>query len=97
MAKNRTVSHSTDGVRPRMSKMFDGRNMATRPIPLIVDSSERRAIAVAAADQKPKGKATKMPQGPRVGGVEEVFGTKVGSGGFTGGVFNPGTGLSETI
>ena len=51
MAKNRTVSPSTQGVRPAMKKLFDGRNMATRPIPIISDVSEQRAIAAAAADQ----------------------------------------------
>jgi hypothetical protein len=83
-----------------MLKLFDGRNMATRPIPLIVDSSERKAIAIAASEQKPKGKAVNMPSGPRVGGVSEVFGTKISGGSSAsskGGVFNPGTGLGETI
>lgn len=78
MAKNRTVSPSTDGVRPRTQKMFDGRNMATRPIPLIVDESERRAIAAAAADSKPKIDAVNFPStGPRPGGANAIFGTKV--------------------
>ena len=47
---NRTVSPSTRGVRPAMKKMYDGRNVATRPIPIIVDTSDLRAIAAAAAD-----------------------------------------------
>ena len=78
MAKNRTVSPSTDGVRPRMSKMFDGRNMATRPIPVDVYESDRRAIAAAAADSKPKTDAVQWPGGPRPAGVADaVFGKKV--------------------
>lgn len=81
--------------KPKMHKLFTGRGK-TRSIPLIVDSSEKRAIAAAAADQRPKGKAVNFPQGPRVGGVNDVFGTKVGTGGFKGGVTNP-SGLNETI
>ena len=78
MAKNTTVSPSTQGVRPAMKKMYDGRNVATRPIPLIVDESERRAIAAAAADQKPKLSAVQFPTvGPRPGGADAIFGTKV--------------------
>lgn len=84
--------------RPKMKKLYDGRNVATRPIPLIVDSSEKKAIRIAASEQRPKTKAVNMPSGPRVGGVNEVFGTKVGGGkGSSGGTFNPGTGLGETI
>lgn len=61
-----------------MTKLYDGRNVATRPIPVIVDSSERRAIAAAAADQKPKTSAVQFPTtGPRPGGADAVFGTKV--------------------
>lgn len=75
---NRTVSPSTQGVRPRMSKMYDGKNVATRPIPLIVDSSDIRAIRAAAADQRPKTSAVNFPQsGPRPAGASVVFGTRV--------------------
>jgi len=49
----------------RMKKMYDGRNVATRPIPVIVDESERRAIAAAASDSKPLGDVVQMPSGPR--------------------------------
>ena len=84
--------------KPHMKKFYDGRNVATRPIPLIVDSSELKAIRVAASEQKSVAKATKFPQGPRVGGVADVFGVKIGSAG-TGsqGQFNPGSGLDSTI
>ena len=86
------------GHRPRMTKLYDGRNVATRPIPLIEDTSDRRASEAAAADQQHKHKATKMPSGPRVGGVDAVFGKKVGSGpGSRGATFNPATGLEKTI
>jgi hypothetical protein len=84
-----------------MKKMYDGRNVATRPIPIIVDSGERRAIAAAAADQKPKTSAVNFPTtGPRPGGADAVFGTKVtGAPGNVinnrSGTFNPATGLQE--
>ena len=75
---NKTVSPSSKGHRPAMKKMFDGRNMATRPIPVIVDTSELRAIAAAAADSKPKTSAVNFPMsGPRPGGVGTVFGSKI--------------------
>ncbi|AEL97913.2 capsid accessory protein [Mycobacterium phage Patience] len=75
---NRTVSPSTQGVRPAMRQMYNGRNVATRPIPLIVDTSEIRAIMAAAADARPKTSAVNFPQsGPRPAGAAVVFGTKV--------------------
>jgi hypothetical protein len=98
MAKNRAVSPSSSGVRPRMSKMYDGKNTATRPIPIIVDESERRAIAAAAADSKPKTSAVNMPHGPRPGGGTAVFGEKVtGAPGNVakGATFNPITGTGS--
>lgn len=99
MAKNRTVSPSTDGVRASVKKMYDGRNVATRPIPLIVDTSEKRAIAAAAADSAPKTSAVNFPTtGPRPGGADAIFGTKVtGAPGNAGkkGVFNPLTGTDN--
>lgn len=79
MAKKRTASPSTDGVKPRMMKMYDGRNVATRPIPIITDTSEQRAIAAAAADSQPKVRAVNMPSGPRPKGAEVVYGTSVAS------------------
>ena len=97
MARNRTRSPSTDGVRPRTSKMYDGRNTATRPIPVVVDQSELRAIAAAAADSKPKTSAVNFPQsGPRVK-ADVVFGSKVGSPGdvIRTGVFSPLTGTEN--
>lgn len=83
-----------------MKKMYDGKNVATRPIPLIVDQSEIRAINAAAADQRPKTEAVNMPSGPRPAGAEAVFGTKVkGAPGNTvsdrTAVFNPLTGTSN--
>lgn len=101
MAVNRTVSPSTQGVRPKMSKMYDGRNTATRPIPLVVDQSELRAINAAAADQKPKTSAVNFPTtGPRPGGADAVFGTPVtGAPGNVingrSGTFNPATGTEN--
>lgn len=83
------------GTNARVKKLYTGRGTATRPIPVSEYPSERTAARAAAADQRPKGKAQKMPQGPRVGGVSEVFGTKIasprGSGGST---YNP-TGLGD--
>ena len=97
---NYTVSPSSDGVRPRMNQFYNGRNTATRPIPLIVDSSEIRAINAAAADQEPKAYAVNMPSGPRPVGAEQVFGTPVaGAPGNAvsqrAGVFNPWTGTEN--
>ena len=94
--RNRTVSPSTQGVRPNVKKMYDGRNVATRPIPLIVDESERRAIAAAASDQKPKTSAVNMPTtGPRPKGAAPVFGEKVT--GAPGNVINSRTGTFAPI
>jgi hypothetical protein len=86
---------ATSGHKARMTKLFTGRS-ATRPIPLPEYESDRRASMAAAADQRPKGKATRMPSGPRVGGVSEVFGTPV-SKSPRGGVFNPTSGLEKTV
>lgn len=86
------------GKRPTVTKLYDGLNVATRPIPLIEDSGTKRASEAAAIDQTPKRKATQMPSGPRVGGVDAVFGKKVAGGpGSKGGVFNPATGVEKTI
>ena len=74
---NYPVSPSTTGVRPRMQKMYDGRNTATRPIPLIVDQSEIRAINAAAADQRPKTSAVQFPTNQRPVTSDAIFGTKV--------------------
>lgn len=96
---NRTVSPSTQGVRPAMKQMYRGKG-ATRPIPLIVDSSDIRAIAAAAADQRPKTSAVNFPQsGPRPGGIGVVFGTKVAGPGNVvsnrAGIFAPLTGTQN--
>ena len=83
-------------VRPNMHKMFDGRNTATRPIPIIVDVSEMRAIAAAAGDQRPKGAAVNMPSGPRPRGANVVLGTPVASlARVIGGVIDPATGITQ--
>ena len=95
---NRTVSPSTRGVRPAMKKMYDGRNVATRPIPIIVDTSDLRAIAAAAADSKPKLSVVNMPMNTRIAGNVAVFGTVVpGSTIVNGGVYNPAVGGQSTI
>jgi hypothetical protein len=84
--------------KPNMKKMFDGRNMATRPIPVEHDTGTDRAIAVAASEQQPKHKAVNMPSGPRVAGADAVFGTKVaGATPVRGGTYNPATGRDGTI
>lgn len=97
MAKNYTVSPSTSGVRASVKKMYDGRNVATRPIPIIVDTSEARAIAAAAADSKPKTSAVNMPSGRRVPGAEVMFGTPVAAPGNVakGAAWNPLTGTDN--
>jgi len=97
---NYTVSPSSDGSKPRMKQMYTGRNVATRPIPVIVDESDRRAIAAAAADQRPKTSAVQMPSLPRPSGADTVFGTKIaGAPGNAitdrAAVFNPLTGLDN--
>lgn len=74
---NNMVSPSTSGVRPRMQKMYDGRNTATRPIPLIVDQSEIRAINAAAADSSPKTAAVQFPTNQRPITSSAVFGSRV--------------------
>ena len=100
MSRNRPVSPSMTGVQPRMSKMYDGKNVATRPIPVIVDISEARAIAAAAADQKPKGAVVNMPSKPRPSGADTIFGTQVGSlAGFVNGagIYDPAVGIDHTV
>lgn len=74
--------------KPRMTKLFDGRNMATRPIPVIHDSSDDRAIRAAAADQKPLGEMVNMPSGPRP--KSGIFGKTTNAGAkVRGGKYNP--------
>lgn len=81
------------GTNARVKKLYTGRG-STRPIPVSEYPSDKVVSRAAAADQRPKGKATKMPQGPRVGGVSEVFGTKIR--GTGGGTYNP-NGLSNQV
>jgi hypothetical protein len=93
-----TSNANPGGVRPNMHKMFDGRNIATRPIPVIIDSSDLLAIRVAAANFRPKTYAVKMASGPRPKGTDVVFGTQVAGGAkLAMGTFNPGSGLMETL
>jgi len=84
--------------KPRMMKLFDGRNVATRPIPVTTTVDEERNIASAAAELKPKHGVVNMPSGPRVSGTEPVFGTKVkGAASLRGGVYNPSAGRDSTV
>ncbi len=92
------ASPSTTGMPPRMQKMFDGRNMATRPIPIIVDASEARAIAAAAADQRPKGEVVNMPSKPRPTSSDTIFGVVVPrSSNLSHGVYDPSAGTDTTL
>lgn len=85
-------------VKPNMLKLFDGRNVATRPIPVYLDSSDIRAINVAAADQTIRAAAVNMPSRPSVAGVEAVFGTQVaGATRIAAGVYAPASGADGTI
>jgi hypothetical protein len=83
-------------VKPKMSKLYDGRNVATRPIPIITDSSDLLAMRAAAADQRPKGYAVNMPSAPHPVSTAIVFGAPVtGATHISAGVWNPATGLGE--
>ncbi len=85
-------------VKPNMLKLYDGRNVATRPIPVYLDSSDIRAIAVAASEQQTRASAVNMPSRPSVAGVEAVFGTQVaGAVRINAGVYAPATGAGGTI
>ena len=76
--------------RPNMKKMYDGRNTATRPIPVSMDSGTERAIAVASSEQRPKHGVVNMPSAPRVAGADAVFGTRVaGSASIPAGIHSP--------
>lgn len=100
MSRNRPISPSMTGVRPRMAKMYDGKNVATRPIPVIVDVSEARAIAAAASDQRPKGQVVNMPSKPRPRGADTIFGGQVANlAGFVNGagVYDPMVGIDHTV
>lgn len=92
------VSPSSMGFRPRMNKLYDGKNVATRPIPIIVDASEARAIMAAAADQKPLGTVVNMPSKPRPTGADTIFGTPVArSATVAGGVAEPAFGTDSIL
>lgn len=95
MAVNRTVSPSSQGVRANVKKMYDGRGTKTRPIPIVVDTSEKRAIAAAAADSKPKTSAVKMPMNPGIKSAAPVFGDKVSS--APGNVINKRSGTFDPL
>jgi hypothetical protein len=78
-----------------VKKLYTGRGK-TRPIPRIVDESDRREIARMAATTVPTTKATQKAFGPRVS-APAVFG-KPASGSKTprGGTYNP-TDLDSTL
>lgn len=98
MSRNRPISPSMTGVTPRTSAMYTGRNVATRPIPLVIDVSEARAIAAAAGDQKPLGEVVNMPSKPRPTAADTLFGTGVPrSATVNGGVYDPSAGISKTL
>ena len=93
-----TVSPSSQGKRPAMKKMYDGRNVATRPIPVFHDTGTDRAIAAAAIDQIPKTEVVNWPDGPRPAGTGTVFGSQVaGATKISGGVYNPSAGQTNTL
>ena len=95
---NYCVSPSTSGVRPTMNQFYNGRNVATRPIPVIVDVSEARAIAAAAGDQAPLGDVVNMPSKPRPTGADTIFGSPVSrSAKVRGGVYNPAAGIDKIL
>jgi hypothetical protein len=78
-----------------VKKLFTGRGK-TRPIPRVIDESDRREIARMAATTVPTTKATQKSFGPRVS-APTVFGKKA-SGAKTpaGGTYNP-TDLDSTL
>lgn len=83
------------GVRPRMTKLFTGRGK-TRPIPRIVDSSDRLAARVVAVQQLPRTGPAEKAFGKHVNAAG-VLGTRVSGGGkANAGVYNPG-GTSDNI
>lgn len=98
MSRNRPMSPSLTGMRPRMSKMYDGKNVATRPIPVIVDVSEARAIAAAAADSKPKGAVVNMPSKPRPTGADTIFGGRTPNlANLPTAVYDPAVGIDHIV
>lgn len=98
MSRNRPVSPSMTGVRPMMNQMYNGKNVATRPIPIVIDVSEARAIAAAAADQAPKGAVVNMPSKPRPTGADTIFGVAVPrSATVQGAVYDPSAGIDHTV
>jgi len=98
MSRNVPASPSITGVRANMNKMYDGRNVATRPIPVIVDVSDARAIAAAAGDQAPLGNVVNMPSKPRPTAADTIFGTSVPRAAqINGAVYNPSAGIEHTL
>lgn len=96
MSRNRPLSPSMTGVRPLTQKMYDGKNVATRPIPIVVDVSEARAIAAAAADSAPKGAVVNMPSKPRPTAADTLFGSPVPrSATVNGAVYDPAVGIDH--
>ena len=98
MAVNLTGTSNPGTRSPQMTKMYDGRNVTTRPIPVVIDSSDLLAIRVAAANFRPKTFAVKMASGPRPIGADVVFGTVVAGGASPSmGTSGNMTGLMETV
>lgn len=98
MSRNIPASPSMSGVRPMMNQMYTGRNVATRPIPIVVDVSELRAIAAAAADQAPKGAVVNLPSKPRPTAADTIFGVQVPRSAFVNGaVYDPSAGIDHTV
>ena len=74
----------------RITKLFTGRGK-TRPIPRVVDASDRLAARVTAAQQTPRSSPVQAALGPRVD-AGPVLGTRVSNGkGANAGVYNPGS------
>lgn len=64
------------GARARITKIFTGRNVATRPIPRIVDSSDRLAARKVQVEQTPRTSPVKALN-PRYAAGGGVLGSKV--------------------
>lgn len=74
--------------KPNMKKLFTGRGK-TRPIPRVVDSSDRREIKRVSIAQTPRTSAVRGYDGPRAS-APAVFGRKAGGSARTSaGTYNP--------
>lgn len=89
MGKIGSMSALPGHVKPNMHKMYDGRNVATRPIPVILDSGDMRAIASAAIQQRPLGQVVNFPATRHIK-VPGVLGARAaGAESVNAGVYNP--------